>query len=64
MSIVDYEIDDVSPIIVADEAPFFILAFHSAEKPLRLRIKRRALSYLKEEIELKLQEFPEGGDDP
>ena len=64
MSVVDYEIDDVRPIILADNPPFFILALHSAKKPLRLRIKRRALSYLKNEIELRLQEFPEGGDDP
>jgi hypothetical protein len=64
MSVVNYEIDDVRPTVLADNPPFFILALHSAENPLRLRIKRRALRYLKDEIELRLQEFPEGGDDP
>jgi hypothetical protein len=64
MSIHDYEIDDMSPQIAVDELPYFILQLHNNKRPLRLRIRRTTLANLKDEIERRLEEYPEGGDDP
>jgi hypothetical protein len=59
-----FAVNDIHPTIAVDDPPYFILHRRSGGKPLHLKIKRWALNNLRDEIDLRLKEYPEGGLDP